>query len=72
MNYAGIMARREEILRKSSTFDYSSFRRGKLAFDYEAMMASVGYALDEVRAVQRAAHVGGTPLFELKKTLRKA
>lgn len=66
MNYSQIMARREEILRKSSTVDYAQFRRGKLAFDYEAMMAAVGYSLDEVRGIQRAAHVGGTPLLELK------
>ena len=65
MNYSAIMARREEILRKSSTVDYSSFRRGKIAFDYEGMMAAAGYSLDEVRAIQRAAHVGATPLLEL-------
>jgi len=63
--YASVMARREEILRKSAAFDYACFRRGKLAFDYEAMMAAVGYSLEEVRAIQRAAHVGGTPLLEL-------
>lgn len=66
MKYQEIMARREEILRKSSTVDYASFRRGRIAFDYEAMMAAVGYSLEEVRAIQKAAHVGGTPLLELR------
>jgi len=65
-SYAEVMARRAEILERSTGFDYARFRRGKVAFDYEGMMAATGYSLEEVREIQRRAHVGGTPLFELE------
>ncbi len=65
-----ILNRKEEILRKSTGFDYSSFRRGKVAFDYEKMMGAVGYSLDDVRGIQQEAHVGNTPLLELKNLTR--
>jgi len=65
-----ILNRKEEILRKSTGFDYSSFRRGKVAFDYEKMMEAVGYSLDDVRGIQQETHVGNTPLLELKNLTR--
>jgi 2-amino-4-ketopentanoate thiolase beta subunit len=70
MSYASVMSRRAEILEKSTGFDYSKFKLGKLAFDYEAMMAATGYSLDEVREVQGRAHVGRTPLLELENLTR--
>jgi cysteine synthase len=46
--------------------DYSQFARGRLAFDYQAMMTEAGYSLEEVVAIQRETGVGNTPLYELK------
>ncbi len=65
-SYEAVMARRAEILRRSSGIDYAAFRRGRFAFDYEAMMASTGYTLDEARRIQAEANVGSTPLLELR------
>jgi cysteine synthase len=64
------MARRGEILRRSTGIDYESFRRGRLAFDYEEMMSRTGYTLEETRSIQAAAKVGSTPLMELKNLTR--
>ena len=60
------MARKEEILRRSTGFDYSRFKLGRYAFDYEAMMGAVEYSLDDIRTVQRKTQVGATPLLEMK------
>lgn len=61
-----VLARRGEIMRRALGFDYAAFERSPIAFDYEGLMASHGLSLDEVRAIQRAAGVGGTPLIELR------
>lgn len=61
-----ILARRGEIMRRALGFDYAAFERSPIAFDYEGLMASHGLALDDVRAIQRAAGVGNTPLVELR------
>jgi len=66
MSYQDVITRKEEILKKSTGFDYSRFRQGNLAFDYEAMMGAIGYSLSDVRSIQRTLHVGNTPLLELK------
>ena len=68
--YEAVMARRTGILRRSTGIDYESFRRGRFAFDYEALMASAGYSLDEARRIQAAANVGRTPLLELGNLTR--
>lgn len=65
-DYSSVMARRAEIMRRSVGIDYGSFSTGKLAFDYERMMAETGYPLDEVKRIQRESNVGETPLIELK------
>ena len=65
-SYETVMARKAEILKKGLAFDYQQYRRGKCAFDYEAMMAAIGYSLQDIITIQRNAHVGDTPLLELK------
>ncbi len=64
-SFAAVLARRDEIVAAALGIDYGAFERGELAFDYEALMASAGTTLEEVRAIQRAAKVGSTPLLEL-------
>ncbi|AFM40852.1 cysteine synthase [Desulfosporosinus acidiphilus SJ4] len=65
-SYEAVMARKGEIMRKAIGIDYSLFEFGKLGFDYEAMMGSVAYSLEETARIQRAAGVGNTPLLELR------
>ncbi|MGI6633055.1 MAG: 2-amino-4-oxopentanoate thiolase subunit OrtB [Bacillota bacterium] len=60
------MARQYEIMKQSLGMDYERFTRGRIAFDYEAMMTGTGYTLDKIREIQRQAGVGDTPLLELR------
>ena len=64
--YEALMARKGEIIRKAVGIDYSRFESGSIAFDYEGMMKSTGYSLDEVREIQSRTGVGNTPLLELR------
>ena len=59
--FDAIMARRGEIMRKALGMDYSEFELSPIAFDYERMMTSGGYSLDEIVAIQGRAGVGSTP-----------
>lgn len=65
-SYQAVMARSNEIMKKAVGMDYSRFARGRLAFDYQAMMTEAGYSLEDVVAIQRETGVGNTPLYELK------
>ncbi len=65
-DYAAVMARRAEIVRRSVGVDYAAYATGALAFDYERLLADTGYDLAAVRSVQRATAVGDTPLVELR------
>ncbi|HAH96477.1 MAG TPA: PLP-dependent lyase/thiolase, partial [Firmicutes bacterium] len=60
------MARNNEIMLRSVGMDYSKFNTGKIAFDYEGMMAQAGYSLDEVIRIQGETGVGNTPIYELR------
>lgn len=71
-SFAAVLARRDEIVAAALGIDYGVFERGELAFDYEALMASAGTTLEDVRAIQRAAKVGSTPLLELPALTRLA
>ncbi len=65
MEYEAVMARRQEIVRRSVGIDYATYASGAIAFDYERLLADTGYDLGAVRAVQRRTAVGDTPLVEL-------
>jgi len=65
-SYAAVMARKNEIMKKSVGIDYSSFELGGIAFDYEKMMTNAAYSLDEIIAIQNEVSVGNTPIIELK------
>lgn len=64
--YKELMARRNEIMKKAVRLDYDSYEFKAIGFDYERMMADTGYGLEEVRRIQAASGVGGTPLKELR------
>lgn len=65
-SYEAVNARRNEIMKKALGMDYDKFESGTMAFDYEAMMRSTGYDLQEIQRIQRSVGVGDTPLLELK------
>ncbi len=65
-DYASVMARKGEIMKKSVGIDYSSFESGSIAFDYEKMMRETGYTLEEMQKIQHNVHVGNTPVIELR------
>lgn len=65
--YQQIMDRRNEIIEGSLKINYGQFKTDSLAFDYEKMMKVLGYSIEKVREIQNEAHVGNTPLWELKQ-----
>jgi threonine dehydratase len=65
-SYEAVMARKNEIMRKSVGIDYQKYEEGILAFDYEKMLSDCGFSLDEIRKIQASNGVGQTPLKECK------
>ena len=65
-SFSAVMARKAEIIRNAVGVDYKQFESGSIAFDYERMMASTGYTLEDVAEIQRGFAIGNTPLIELK------
>lgn len=72
-SYEGVMSRMSEIIKNAVSVDYNTFeRRGY--FDYEALMGSVPYSLEEVEKILHGMHVGNTPIVymdNLTKLARK-
>jgi len=64
--YQEIMAQRAGIMKRSVGIDYAQYATGKLAFDYERLLADTGYDLVTAREVQSRTAVGNTPLVELE------
>ena len=60
-SYANVMSRKNEIMKQAVGIDYSKYEIEGIAFDYEKMMAEVGYSLEEVTTIQRETSVGNTP-----------
>jgi threonine dehydratase len=68
------MGKVEEFLKKSSIImkkslaglDYDKFEKKFISFDYNELMNSVPYNINEIIKIQREFKVGGTPLYELK------
>jgi len=65
-SFSAVMARKAEIIKAAVGVDYAQFESGSIAFDYEAMMASTGYSLEDVIGILRSYAIGNTPLIELK------
>lgn len=66
MSYAGVMARRPEIMKKAAGLDFSEFESGSIAFDYERMMREAGFTIEEIQKIQSEHGVGNTPIIELR------
>lgn len=72
-SYEGVMSRMSEIIKNAVSVDYNIFER-KGYFDYEALMGSVPYSLEEVEKILHGMHVGNTPIVymdNLTKLARK-
>lgn len=65
-DYDSVMGRSNEIMGKALGLDYDEFESGSVAFDYEALMKSTGYTLEEIAKIQSRTAVGNTPLIELR------
>jgi Cysteine synthase len=70
--YEELMARKNEIMKKSVGVDYSKYEKGKLSFNYEEMMKDTGYSLSDVIKIQNNVGVGNTPLLELRNITKLA
>ena len=64
--YQEIMAQRADIMKRSVGIDYTKYAMGKLAFDYERLLADTGYDLASAGEIQSLTAVGNTPLVELE------
>jgi len=69
-SYEAVMNRKNEIMKASVGIDYDSFENEGISFDYEGMMNSAGFTLDEVSLIQKETGVGNTSLVELKNINR--
>ncbi|MCD8561947.1 MAG: PLP-dependent lyase/thiolase [Acholeplasmataceae bacterium] len=67
MSYQDVMNQKKEIMRKALQMNYDQFEGPGIGFDYEKMMASAGYTLDDVIRIQKENNIGGTPMIELKR-----
>ncbi len=65
-SYSEVMARKRDILDRATGIDYSKFERSPITFDYEGLMDSCGYSLEDVEKIFLETGVGKTPLIELR------
>lgn len=71
-SYQAVMDRKGQIMNDSLQLDYTQFEKDGIAFDYEGMMKSVAYSIDEMVEIQRSLGVGNTPIVELKNLTKLA
>jgi len=71
-NYAAVMARKTEIMKKAVGIDYDIFEAEGIDFNYEEMMKETGYSLEEMVKIQGETGVGNTPIYELKNLTKLA
>jgi cysteine synthase len=65
-SYLGVMSRKTDILRKATGIDYDHFEISPIAFDYDGLMKSCDFSLEDVAKILQEVGVGQTPLVELK------
>jgi len=65
-SYAAVMSRKNEILRRATGIDYQEYETSPIAFNYEGLMASPKYSLNDAQRILKETGVGNTPLVELK------
>jgi cysteine synthase len=65
-SYESVMARKNEIMRKSVGIDYSNYENNYLSFDYEALLGEGNFTINQIQEIQNSNGVGNTPLKECK------
>jgi cysteine synthase len=65
-SYSEVMSKKKEILLQSTGIDYEQFEKSPITFDYEALMASCNYSLEDIQKILQETGIGETPLVELK------
>lgn len=65
-SYSEVMSKKQEILLKATGIDYDEFELSPISFDYERLMNSCDYSLQEVQKILWETGVGQTQLVELK------
>jgi 2-amino-4-ketopentanoate thiolase beta subunit len=65
-SYATVMSRKNKILSQAIGIDYQEYEISPIAFDYEGLMASPPYSLEDAQKILNETGVGNTPLVELK------
>ena len=71
-DYQSVMGRSNEIQKEALGLDYTDFEITPISFDYDALMKSTGYTLDEIERIQSLHGVGNTPLLELRNITKLA
>lgn len=71
-DYQSVMGRSNEIQKEALGLDYADFETSPISFDYDALMKSTGYTLDEIERIQGLHGVGNTPLLELRNITKLA
>ena len=71
-DYDSVMGRSTEIQKKALGMDFEKYESGSIAFDYEGLMADVGYTLEECVEIESRTAVGNTPLIELRNITKLA
>lgn len=71
-DYESVMGRSAEIMKNALGLDYSRFEKGRAAFDYEVLMASTGFDMEQAARIQEETGVGKTPLLELRNITKLA
>ena len=64
-DYDSVMGRSNDIMKVALGLDYKDFESGSIAFDYEALMSSTGYTLEEVARIQSETAVGNLSLIHI-------
>jgi cysteine synthase len=64
--YKAVMGRSNDIMKEALGLDYDEFESGSAAFDYEALMSSIGMTIEDCAKIQNMYYVGNTPLLELR------
>lgn len=65
-NIKDLSQRKNEIIKNAVQIDYDLFEQDGIGFNYEEMMESTGYSLDDIKKIQSESMIGNTPLIELK------
>ncbi|MBQ1395713.1 MAG: PLP-dependent lyase/thiolase [Eubacterium sp.] len=71
-DYDSVMGRSNDIQKSALGLDYDEFESGSIAFDYERLMSSTGYTVEECARIQSRTAVGNTPLLELRNLTKLA